>query len=240
MIKKIFAFFWSVFLILILSLSVVGIGLFYNQLGLISLPAIQLPQVDLAEWLPDRSAEIKVRVSGDATPEINNLLAPAATFTPFFAPTELPIELPTSIPTVPPTPIPPLDPAVYRAEAGIRLKNYADVLQQWLTMNEQVSQNGNVFNDPQWQASMRALLQSAASSGQSLASVDPAPAEYQGIDAMFKRVGAETQSLQNNYLRALNGGTANDLKAAGDNFTRIKEYLTQAAAEMMSLGWQVN
>jgi hypothetical protein len=84
---------------------------------------------------------------------------------------------------------------------------------------------------------MKADLANVRATGEALASVGPAPPEYEKIDEWLKRVGPEAAGLEQNYLKGMQNRDAQSFSAASDNFKRIKEYLTEAVTEMMNANW---
>ncbi len=148
--------------------------------------------------------------------------------------TPMPTPLPTS------TPVPPMDPVEYQTEAMIRLKRFASVSESWLATNNKLMQDNSLLQDPAWRSEVKGNLAEVDDAGQALANIGRPPAEYEQIDAWFKRVGPESARLQANYLRAMDSAKPQDFTAAGDNFTRIKQYLTQAAQLMLVDGWKVD
>ncbi|HEX7976593.1 MAG TPA: hypothetical protein VF498_19435 [Anaerolineales bacterium] len=143
----------------------------------------------------------------------------------------------TPAPTLTPTPLPPLDPVVYRTEVNLRAREYGAALQAFINANDQLAKNNALLLDPAWQNQVAPILDQVADSGQALASVGPAPAEYGIIDTWLKRVGPESDGLRQNYRQALDSGDIKALRAAGDNFIRITEDLRQAQVEMVKAGW---
>jgi hypothetical protein len=145
--------------------------------------------------------------------------------------------LPTLLPTDTPTPVPPLDPAVYRTEVMLQANHFGSALQAFLDANEMLAENENLLEDPAWRENMRGLVEQVYASGWALASVGPAPVEYQAIDAWLKRVGPEVEGLRENYLAGLETRETRFFTAASDNLARIREYLLQALEEMARAGW---
>ncbi len=133
-----------------------------------------------------------------------------------------------------------MDPVEYQTEAMIRLKRFASVSEIWLASNDKLMRNNSLLQDPAWRSEVKGNLADVAAAGQALANIGRPPVEYEQIDAWFKRVGPETMRLQANYLRAMDSANPQDFTAAGDNFTRIKQYLTQAAQRMLVDGWKVD
>jgi hypothetical protein len=147
--------------------------------------------------------------------------------------------LPTLLPDDTPTPIPPLDPAVYRTEVMLQAENFGMALQAFLVANEMLAENETLLEDATWRENSLALLEQVYASGWALASVGPAPVEYQAIDAWLKRVGPEVEGLRENYLAGLETRETRFFTAASDNLARIREYLLQALEEMAKAGWPV-
>jgi hypothetical protein len=148
--------------------------------------------------------------------------------------------LPTLFPTDTPTPIPPLDPEVYRTEVMLQATNFGSALQAFLDANEMLTENQSLLEDPTWRENMRGILEQVYASGWALASIGPAPVEYEGIDVWLKRVGPEVEGLRENYLAGLDTRETRYFTAASDNLTRIREYLLLALEEMARAGWQID
>jgi hypothetical protein len=239
-VKTLLSFFGLIFSTL---LAILGVVLVLAYFDLTDFPGIlksleqeqanlRLPELNLTNsGLPDYQ-NIQVTVVGKGLVEKTNPLEAQP----------LPIVPTLVVPTPEPTftPLPPLDPVEYQTEAIIRLKRYAAALESWLQTNDKLMKDNSLLQDTTWQAELKGNLAEIADAGQSLAGIDRAPAQYIGIDAWLKRVGAESTRLQANYQRALNTANPKDFTAAGDNFTRIKEYLTQAAEQMIAAGWVLN
>jgi hypothetical protein len=147
--------------------------------------------------------------------------------------------LPTQVPPETPTPVIPLDPSVYRTEVMLQSENFGSALQAFLDQNEKLAENEDLLNDPTWVENMQGAIEQVYASGWALASVGPAPAEYQAIDAWLKRVGPEVEGLRENYLAGMETKETPFFTAASDNLARIREYLLQALAEMSRAGWPV-
>jgi hypothetical protein len=140
-------------------------------------------------------------------------------------------------PTLEPTPQPPLDPVVYRTEVTLRAKNFATALEAFFAANDRMAQNPILLDDPAWREELHVLLGEISTTAHSLAEVDPAPVEYDAIDAWLKRVAPEAEGLRLAYLEGLDSRAAEDFTTAGDHFNRIKEYLGEALIEMANAGW---
>lgn len=147
--------------------------------------------------------------------------------------------LPTFRPPETLTPIPPMDPVVYRTEVMLQSENFGSDLQAFLAQNEILAENENLLDDPAWKENMQGIIEQVYASGWALASVGPAPVEYQAIDTWLKRVGPEVEGLRENYLAGLETKETTFFTAASDNLARIREYLLQALAEMARAGWPV-
>ncbi len=187
----------------------------------------------------DSLVQITVVGSGQID-KFNPLASKPLPIVPTLPPADPPTSTPMPTPRPTATPVPPMDPVEYQTEAMIRLKRFASVSESWLGTNDKLMQNNSLLQDPAWRSEVKANLSDLAAAGQALANIGRPPAEYEQIDAWFKRVGPESVRLQANYLRALDSANPQDFTAAGDNFTRIKQYLTQAAQLMLVDGWKVD
>lgn len=246
--KTLLAFFAQIFFAL---LVILGVGLLLFYLDMTDAPGI-LPAVtreieaafsqatltldDLA--IPDLTnpdpGEIQITVAGGGEIDRTNLVPTQPL--PIVATKEMiALELPTLVPTR--TPAPPLDPLVYQTEATIRLKRYAAALERWLATNDQLMRDNALLQDPSWRAQVKENLNEVVTEGHRLAEIGRPPQEYNEIDTWLKRAGAEADILQASYLQALESANPRDFTAAGDSFTRIKKYLTQAAQGMLLAGW---
>lgn len=145
--------------------------------------------------------------------------------------------LPTLFPTDTPTPIPPLDPEIYRTEVMLQANNFGSALQAFLEANEMLAENENLLEDQAWRDNIHGLIEQVYATGWALASVGPAPPEYQEIDVWLKRVGPEVEGLRENYLAGMDTRETRFFTAASDNITRIREYLLHALEEMARAGW---
>ena len=241
MAKDFLAFLGLVFLTLLIILSVAFLGVAYDGLGIIELPEGLL---ETPMSLVD-SGELEIRDSGIGEVEWSNPLdaLPTAFFTPVPTLTPVPTQTPTLVPT--PTPVPPLDPLVYRAEVTIRLKSYVSALERWMDANEELAKDNSLISDPSWRDETDAALDDLVNTSQALASVGRPPVEYEGIQALLERVYDETGALHRNYSQALEqhaqgADSSKTFVAASENFTRIKEYLTQAVTKMLASGWSLD
>ncbi len=224
MAKNILAFFGLIFLTLVILAGVLGMGFYYDKIGLIQLP--DAFHQTLSSLTDAGTVVVKVQdTTGIQHLQWSNPLEglPTATQTPVPAPTE--------------TPIPPLDPEVYQSQVMSRLKTYASALQDWLKANDALAANNDLLNDPTWQAKMSAILENVRASGQQLADVGPAPTQYQGLDGWLKKAGNDAENLQQNYQKAMQTHASQDFIAASQSFTQIKDALSQAAQEMVNAGW---
>jgi hypothetical protein len=238
-VKTLLAFFGMIFFALLLIAGLVLVFYYYDLtgepaiLGDVLKTQIQLPKIDLPA--PD---DIRVTVVSKGEIVKTNPLEDQPL--PIVA-TLVPAEPePTLAPQPTATEIPPLDPVVYQTEAMIRLKRFAAALESFLATNDRVSKDTALLQDDGWRAEMKGDLAEVAGAGRSLANIGRPPAEYADIDAWLVRIGSEAEQLQANYLRALKTGSAEDFSAAGDNFVRIREYLTQAATRMIASGWKTD
>lgn len=225
MAKNILAFFGLIFLTLLIVTGVGLIAFFYDSLGLVSLP----------ESLPKGLIETPMHFLTPGTPEIHvKSVGKGQWFNPLDllpTPTETPIPLPSA------TPVPPMDPADYRAGVLARTKRFAAAMEKWLDANNALAQDSSVKDDPEWQNKVKAALEDIRVSAEALADVGPAPQEYAQIDSWLKRIPPEAQNLQTNYQQGLNTGGEQYFVRASDNFERIKQYLTSAAEQMVAQGW---
>ena len=237
MAKNILAFFGLMFLTILVVGGVGLMGYIYDTVGIVELPE----QVGI---LSDKVITIPERLRANGTPSIqvfdgmseprweNPLdLLPVATATPFITNT------PRAIPTATATPVPPMEPGMYRADTIDRLRVFANAMERWLDLNKKMGGDMAVKNDPQWQAEMRALLDEIVYTGYVLAEVGPPPAEYGVIDQWMGRIPQQAETLRGSYLRALETDDPAAFRAAGEGFNEIRSTLTNAAAEMVNLGW---
>lgn len=221
----------AVGLVFLAVLAVVGVLLaaaFFDLTGTVTLPEelgnlLSTPLV--LPHLGQRTATISV--IGTPQFEVSNPLEEQPL--PTWAPTETPI------PT--PTPIPPLAPEIYRTEVLIRMRHFATALEDWLAANDRLAEDHSLMDDPAWREEMGLLLDNVANTGQALTAVGPPPPEYQEIDSWLDKAGEESLALRANFLRALESSDPQDFTAAGDSFTRIREYLALAAEGMIQAGW---
>jgi hypothetical protein len=239
-VKTLLSYFGLIFFTLLMFLGV-GLVLFYfdltNSPGIVQellqkQADLKLPSLDLTNLNLPENQPVQVTVVGKGSIEKTNPLDERP----------LPIVPTLIVPTLEPTvtPLPPLDPVVYQTEVTIRLKRYAAALESWLQTNDQLMHDNSLLENADWQARVKENLAEIADAGQSLAGIDRAPDQYAGIDAWLKRLGPESAQLQAGYLKALQTRRPKDFTAAGDSFTRIKEYLTQAAQAMITAGWTFN
>jgi hypothetical protein len=238
-VKNLLAFFGLVFLSLVTLLGVAALGYFFDWAGMMRLPQ-QAPALgeiaDRASTLQAhavRPQAVTVQAVGVGNAQWSNPLdiIPAATAT------NTPTHTPTPFPTA--TPIPPLEPAVYRAETLARLKELATWLERWLETNDRLATDPALMQDPAWRDQAAVALANAAEAGQALADVGPPPPEYLGVDSLLDLVKAELDGLRDQYGMALEYGSAEAFQTAADHFQRLKIYLTQAAEEMVRLGWTI-
>lgn len=229
------------FLTVVAVAGVIFLGLFFASIGMLKLPeeVSQIPAT-LEAWSTSRS-ETHVEVLNDdqdvAWSDSHEELGEPTILV--LLPTDVPTpeSTPTPYPTT--TPVPPLDPSVYRVETTERLKTYSKALKQWIEYNQTLSEDTSRLSNPDWQAGMRSALLELTTSGNSLAEVGPAPQEYNSVDAVLDSVAAETGRLASDYNQAMKTGDLAYLKEAGDDFTRLKAYLQQAAEQMLALGWDL-
>ncbi len=247
-VKTLLSFFGQIFFALLVILGV-GLLLFYLDLtdapGI--LPAVthgieaafaqatlSLEDLNLPDLTNPDPGDIEITVAGQGKIEKTNLLPTQPL--PIVATREMrALELPTLAPTR--TPAPPLDPVVYETEATIRLKAYAAALERWLASNDQLMRDNTLLQDAAWRAQVKDNLSQVVTEGRRLGAIGRPPEAYAEIDTWLKRAGAEAELLQASYLQALDSADARDFTAAGDSFTRIKKYLTQAAQAMLLAGW---
>ncbi|NLG96842.1 MAG: hypothetical protein GX491_05735 [Chloroflexi bacterium] len=243
MAKNILAFFGLVFLTLVIVAGVYLVGYFYDSVGLINLPDEVTGQLDRFVSTP----EVTIRASDSGSPQWVNPLedpmraspTPWPTFTVPFesAVTTTPLPTPTTAPTA--TPVPPLDPRVYQTDTIIGVKRFASALEAWLDVNEKLADNRELLNDAQWRGEIAASLAEVSAAGQSLAAIGPPPEEYRGLDTLFDRLAEESYTLEANYHRALETADPDDFATVGETFYAIREYLTQAVNEMITMGWSL-
>lgn len=232
-------------LTVLVVLGVLLLGLFYDRLGIITLPE-EVKAV--TAWRPE---PITIRVESqprDGEPAWSNPLEALPVdelpvWTDVVQSTTVPSPDPTPSPTETPwptaTPIPPLDPAVYRTEVMLRLKSLAEQLERWLEMNDRLSQDWSLLDDPSWQAEMVTALRNIQTTGRLLGEVTPEPPEYAGIQSLLAQVGGEAEGLSYNYALAMQTRDSAYFTAAGDRFKRLKAYLTEAVAAMLDAGWDI-
>jgi hypothetical protein len=256
--KTLFSFFQLILYSLLAILGIVLVLVYFSLTddpGLLSrltqthivLPDLKLTGLSLPDAIPaglvsPETSGVQITVVGKGMVEKVNPLATQPL--PIVATLPMPTPKPTSAPALPPpptrTPVPPMDPAEYQTEAIIRLKHFASALQNWLATNDRLMRDNHLLDDPGWNNAVKGNLAEIAATGRALAAIGRPPVVYAGIDAWFKRVGPESESLQASYLRALETRSPGDFQAAGDHFTRIKSDLTQAAGLMITAGWDLN
>ena len=231
MIKNILAFFGFLFLSLVILLGVGTLGLFYDTVGLLSVPKNILQQILPEEPVLPKAVTVSVADGGMMKAEWSNPLdlLPEASPTPLATATPLPTA----------TPVPPLDPSVYRAETLVRLKDFVRALEGWLEINDRAAVEPNLVDDAAWQNEMTSSLAVVVERSDALASIGPPPAEYTGMDALFDRVQEESQSMQRNIEQGFSSRDPAQWTAAGDSFARVKEYLSQAVVLMVEAGWSL-
>ncbi len=233
MAKNTLAFLGMVFLVLLIGGSVLLIGNIYDSIGLVSLPEglTRAPQ----EFLDSlTSKDVKVTTQGIGKVEWTNPLALLPKATPTFIPT------PTKIPTPTATPVPPLSQEEYRGRVMAALKTFASSIERWLNSNDKLTTDTSLMNDAAWREEALASLDQVAISAQALADVGPNPAEYASIDALLNQVNAEAVRLKQDYQTGLENQDSQSLAASGDDFTQLKDTLTQAVTQMVAAGWSVN
>lgn len=225
MAKDILAFFGLLFLTLLVVIAVAVIGYYYDALGLVDLP--EVVPTTMAGVLGTR--EITLVAIGIGEPEWSNPLdaLPSATWEP------------TAIPQPTATPVRPLEPAEYRTEVILHLKDFVSALERWLDTNKRLGQDNSLLDDPAWRSEMTALLIEIGDSGRAMAEVGPAPSEYEGIARLLQRVRESSDAMQANYGRALDTRSPDDFLKAADDFERIKAYLTEVVAAMVAHGWSL-
>lgn len=232
MAKDVLAFFGLVFLTLIVIAGVLGIGIFYDLLGFVSIPydvlktPISLPQSVTLEIKDNESGEIhRLEWSNPL------VMLPYATVTPM--PTNTPI------PTQPPTEIPRMQAPMYRSEVILDLKSFVNALEVWLDVNDRLAGDNSLKDDPTWRNDAKSALENMRSAAWSLSAVGPAPQEYEEIDALLYQVYLEADGLYKDYSQAVDSGDNNSFYAASEHFTRLKEFLSQAVKEMLNSGWTI-
>lgn len=235
MARDVLSCFGLVFLTLIILIGVGSVVFFYDQLGMAQIPkgVIETPVSYF------QSKEIDIEDLGIGKVEWTNPLEalPTATATRWATPTQP--ATPTPLPAATATPWPTVDPSVYQTEAVIRLKQYVKALEDWLEANQDLSDNPEMRGDPQWRAKMEDQLDEVAAAGHALAVIGIPPAPYAVMDEWLVKVGDESALLRQNYRQALDSGDPAAFQAAGENFIRIKEYLTAAVDEMVAAGWSL-
>jgi len=233
------------FLTVVVLAGVVFLGLFLTSIGLLDMPdeIRQAPGV-VVSWNDsfqnamkgNGSVTLSVVKNTTRSSPLDNIVEPTDVVL-VLADTPIPEPIPTPVPTA--TPVPPLDPGVYRVETIERLKTFSDSLRRWVDYNQTLSEDVSRLGDPVWQVGMRSALAEVVAAAKSLADVGPAPREYTDIDDLLDSVSWEANSLDQNYNRAMKTGSLIDLQSAGDDFTRLKAYLKQAAEQMVAQGWDL-
>lgn len=232
LVKDFLAFVGMMFLTAFVVVAVGLLAVFYQNIGMVSLPEgvlpkdIQLPQLSLDPPAQSFQGEPTIFANpGIGHAEWSNPLDALPTAT----------EVPTAIPTA--TPVPPLSPEVYQAQAIARMKDFAAAMQTWVDANDRLSRDSTLKDDMNWKAEMEVDLQNISATAQSLAAVGPAPAEYEDIYNGLQRVNNDAQALSQSYQAALDSGSSKDYIAAGEAFKRVKDNLTHAVEQMVTLGW---
>jgi hypothetical protein len=223
MAKDILACFGLLSLTFVIVLGVIGVGLFYDQLGLVDLPK-QATELLLR---PTEPVRIVVEEQGGSRPQWSNPLdaLPTATL--------------AQIPTATALPVPPLEPAVYRAEVMFRLKSFSSAMQRWLDLNQRVADEAALLHDAAWQREMEQVLMEVSATGRALAEIGPAPDDYRQIHTLLDQVGQNAAGLRASYLEGMRSGETRHYNEAGENFERIRYYLGEAVQEMIRLGWSL-
>lgn len=231
MLKNAFALIGFAFTTILIVISVAAMGLFYDRIGLVTLPE-NLPI--LSQFFAEQG-EVSVRVAGSEVDRVewNNPLdlLPVASAT--LPPTQTPV------PTVIPTPLPPLDPGIYRAQTMSALRQLAANLELWLDANNRLARDASLMQQPEWRAQAQQALDQASASAWTLAQVGPPPPEYAVIDSMLDQISAQVEALRGSYQQGIVSGDLSLLQAAGDTFLQLSDTLTQAAALMAQSGWSV-
>lgn len=234
MIKNFFAFIGFAVITIFIVASVSALGLFYDSLGLVTLPK-ELPGLSKLAELAPRVGEVTVSAQDGSAGKVtwtNPLdLLPAAS--PTLPPT------PTPYPTVVPTPVPPMEPALYRAQTMASLRQLAADLELWMEANNRMAHDASLLQQPDWRAQVQQALDSSAASAWTLANIGPPPPEYSAIDGMLDMIYNEVEGLRANYIQGATTGSAASFEAAGQSFGRLSDYLTQTAGMMAQSGWAV-
>lgn len=207
--------------------GVIWLGVTYEEFGFIDVPAPVVTAI--ARWEPTAGPILLETLPMDISTWTNPLEDLSSL-------TEAQIIQPT---LPPPTPVPlvPVDAGVYRTETLLRMRALVADLEHWLALNQQLGANMTLLDDGSWQAEMRATLDRLWGSAQALGDVTPAPAEYTGIQSLLEQIRADTHALVEEYSLAMQTRGAEDFRAAGERFERIKSYLAQAALAMHDAGW---
>lgn len=235
MAQRLFSFIGLLILTVLIILAVLFMGLFYDQLGIITMPEAVKAALT---WHP-QPVTVRVESQPVGTAVWSNPLDELPVWTAEALPTLSPTPVPTETPWPTPTPIPPLDPFVYQTEVMLRLKDVAAALEHWLDLNKELANNWALLDDPAWQATMYTVLGKIQTSAQALGEVTPAPVEYASIQALLEQTGIEAQALSDHYAQAMWTQDKAQFTAAGDSFTRMKTYLAEAVAAMLDAGWKI-
>jgi hypothetical protein len=225
MAKDFLAFLGLVFLILLVGISLVVVGYYYDALGLVDMP--EVVPTTLARVLGP--SEETLAVVGIGTAEWRNPMEdlPRATWAPSQTPQ------PTA------TPVLPLDPAEYRTEVLLSLRDFTAALEGWLDANRRLGQDNTLLENAAWRAEMSELLDEIREDGEMLGTIGPAPAEYQSIARLLGRLSTAAGALSFDYRRAMDTGDPKDFLKAGEDFERIKAYLGEAVQAMVIAGWSI-
>lgn len=162
------------------------------------------------------AAEVEVFVTQVGTPQI--------------------LELPTPVLLPSPTALP--DAAAYRTRVLIRARHFATSLEEFMRISERLQEDAALINSPEWRSEVQGALDELALAAQRLSGFSAVPPEYAAIAAWLDRVGPEAENLRANYLQAVQSSDQALFTAAGENLTRISEYMRQAQLEMAAAGWQ--
>ena len=226
MAKNFLAFLGLVFLTILIVVGVALIAYLFNIFQIISLPS------DLLVWI---KPETKLFV--EATPfDKVDWIIPTRSDSP-STPTPFPTDTP--VPELALESISPLEPGIYKAQTGERLKRFVSALENWRDLNNELVKESNLARDAAWRDEMEISLEVVILTGMGLAEVGPPPAEFVDIDAWLNQIPAETEGLKNSYIEALETGNRQSFLVAGDHFARIKEILAGTVQEMITRGWPI-